>query len=309
MSNTTTRPGRDNVRGSAPAGSVRGEVAKRETDYQSVVVARQYQAKFAEVLPEHIAAPAFVGAAIGALRKDPDLLQAAENSPAALVVAMMHCASLGHVPGGKDYYLTPRWNGKTKRLEIVGMEGYQGVIERMYRSGAVAAVKVREVCVGDKFRFVEGEMSRPVHEVDWFADDDRHSPDAIIGVYAYAELTTGATSRVVVLNRRDIERAKQQSDLGKQDKGPWRDNYRAMVLKTGAHRLEPWVPTSAEYRREQLRAEAAAAEAVPEAPAAGGSVDQAPAGPPPGVDPGTGEVTGDDGVIDGVVVSDTAVNQ
>lgn len=51
------------------------------------------------------------------------------------------------------------------------------------------------------------------------------------------------------------------SDMGKKDKGPWVTDYRAMVWKTAAHRLEAWVPTSAEYRREQLRAAAAASNA------------------------------------------------
>ena len=55
-----------------------------------------------------------------------------------------------------------------------------------------------------------------------------------------------------------LPRPKAQSDLGKQDKGPWVTNERAMWLKTAAHRLEPWVPTSAEYRREVARATAAA---------------------------------------------------
>ena len=35
-----------------------------------------------------------------------------------------------------------------------------------------------------------------------------------------------------------------------------------MWLKSAARRLEPWVPTSAEYRREQLRAVASVAEAT-----------------------------------------------
>jgi recombination protein RecT len=272
--------------------TVRGAVEKAQVAPKSVTVARTYQARFAEVLPDHIDSKAFVGSAVAALRRDDELLKAAENSPDALINTLLVCASLGHVPGSKEFYLTPRWNGKAKHTEIVGMEGYRGVVERMYRSGAVAAVIVREVCANDKFEFVEGIQDAPYHEIDWFGKDGAGRGD-MVGVYAYARLTTGATSRVVVLSKADVEEAKAQSDLGKQDKGPWVTNTRAMWLKSAAHRLEPWVPTSAEYRREVARATAAAGEHAP-APAAG-SVNRQ-----------TGEITGDtDGdVVDGEVVED-----
>lgn len=247
MTDTTTPP-------TTTQQTVRGAAVERRTDPKSVAIAKQYQTQFADVLPDHIEAKGFVGSAIAVLRKDPDLLKAAENSPTSFVNALMHCASLGHVPGDKTYYLTRRWNGKTKREEIVGLEGYRGVIERMYRSGAVASVIVREVCEGDTFSFTEGVDDKPIHHVDWFGADRGE----IVGVYAYAILAGGAVSRVAVLNRKDIEDAKARSDAGKKDVGPWHTDFRAMVWKTAAHRLEPWVPTSAEYRREQLRASVAA---------------------------------------------------
>lgn len=231
--------------------TVRGAVATRKEDPKSVLVAKQYLGQFAEILPDHIEAKQFLGSALATIRKDPELFKAAENSPAAFVNALMECAQLGHAPGSKEFYLTPRWNGKAKKTEIVGMEGYRGVIERMYRSGAVASVKVREVCERDKFEYVEGVHDRPIHDVDWFCEGGRGD---MIGVYAYAELVTGSVSRVVILSKADVEEVRKRSDLGKQDKGPWATDTRAMWWKTAAHRLEPWVPTSAEYRRESLRA-------------------------------------------------------
>jgi len=89
-----------------------------------------------------------------------------------------------------------------------------------------------------------------------------------VGVYAYAELTTGAMSRVVLLGRDDVMAARDDSDSKDSEYSPWnrldggpdRPEFRgrSMWWKTAAKRLEPWVPTSAEYRREQLRATAAA---------------------------------------------------
>lgn len=243
--------------------SVRGAVARTNQDPAPIALARRYSGQISEVLPEHIETKGFLGQAFAALRKNSALMEAATNAPGAFMDALMEAATLGHVPGSKEYYLTARRSKEhSGKPVIVGIEGYRGVIERMYRSGAVGSVVVREVCKGDSFRFIEGEDEVPVHEIDWFGDVDRKDPDNIVGVYAYARLTTGVASRVVVLSKADIEDAKQRSDAGRRDAGPWHTDYRAMAWKTAAHRLEPWVPTSAEYRREQLRAASAAA-AVP----------------------------------------------
>lgn len=236
-------------------------LAKRE-DPPAVATAKKYRDQFSEILPEHVESKGFVGAAVSLLRKDPALAEAANNSPTMFLNALMECARLGHVPGGKEFYFTQRRSkDHDNKSVIVGMEGYRGVIERMYRSGAVTSVVVREVVEGDYFRYREGADATPVHEADWF-NPDRSDPAKIIGGYAYARLSTGAVSRVVVMSRKDFEDTRQRSDAGsdrgKGSSGPWVTDYRAMCWKTLAHRLEPWVPTSAEYRREQARALAAA---------------------------------------------------
>ena len=284
----STKPQNEASTEVVPANTVRGAVQQQQAADKPVAVtaARHYAATFAEVLPAHIDAKAFVGAGIGALKRNEDLLAAANNNPDAFLVALMQAATLGHVPGSKEFYLTVRRvrRGNDFVPEVQGLEGYQGVIERMYRSGAVASVKIREVCKDDRFEFVDGAMDRPLHEVDWFSPLDRNNPENILGAYGYAELTTGAVSRVIVLSKVDLERARDKSDAGSDrgrgSSGPWVTDYRAMVLKTVAHRLEPWVPTSAEYRRVMAEA-AAVTEKLEE--------KNLPA-PPPNVDPATGEV-------------------
>jgi recombination protein RecT len=233
--------------------TVSNAVAKNEGS--ALVVAQSYSERFAAVLPDHIDTKGFLGLAAGALYRDPKLMQAANNSPAAFMNALMRCATLGHQPGTEEFYLTPRKNKANRNLpEIQGIEGYRGIVERMYRSGAVASVIVREVCANDKFQFVEGVHDRPVHEVDWFGT----GRGDMVGVYAYAVLTTGAVSRVVILNKADVMAAKAKSEGSSSDYSPWKTSERSMWWKTAARRLEPWVPTSAEYRREQLRAVAEA---------------------------------------------------
>lgn len=209
-----------------------------------------YGEHFATVLPSHLTQESWLRLALGVMRKSPELRQAAERDPGSLVVALMECARLGHEPGTKSFYLVPI-GGK-----VEGWEGYRGVIDRMFRGGAVTSVKVEIVREGDKFRYDPGTMNRPEHEVDWFGGDRGQ----IIGAYAYAELVGGATSRVVVIDRDYIAKVKKEAKGSGNASSPWQKWDEAMVLKTAAHRLEPWVPTSAEYRNQSVRTEAAAVE-------------------------------------------------
>jgi recombination protein RecT len=252
-------------------------LARREASITSVMWDRKTH--FAAILPEHIDVKSFLGTAAAALYKHHKLMAAAEANPESLITALMRCAALGHQPGTDEFYLTWRniydKEAGRKRPTVQGVEGYRGIVERMYRSGAVKSVIVREVCAKDRFRYVEGRDDKPVHE---FGGQDRHDSTgadffgaggsrdrgAMVGVYAYAVLMTGAVSRVVILTRDDVMAAREASDAKDSDYSPWnrldggKDHPeftgRSMWWKTAARRLEPWVPTSAEYRREQLRA-------------------------------------------------------
>lgn len=200
---------------------------------------------FAAVLPAHVSPEVFTRLAVGALRRDPKLYQAAAKNPSSLLYALLEAARLGLEPGTKEFYLTPRFG---KDPGVLGITGYVGEIELIFRAGAVASVKAEVVYERDRFEF-RPEMERPVHEVDWFADRGK-----VLGAYAYAEMVGGGVSKVVVIGPAEIERAKSASATADKAFSPWTTDYAAMVLKTAVHRLAKWVPTSAEYRREQLRA-------------------------------------------------------
>jgi recombination protein RecT len=269
------------------AQTVSQAVARRDSGPVSLMWSRRTH--FAAVLPASVDVEAFLGTAAGALYasdvpgKKLTLMKCATENPDSLIVALMECAALGHMPGTDEYYLTPRMDHG--RPKVLGIEGYRGVIERMYRSGAVSRVIVREVCAGDPFGYVEGRDRLPVHEVggrgttgaDFFGEHGSRNRGEMVGVYAYAELVTGAISRVVLLTRDDVHAARNSggwkaddtfSPWNRLDGGPDHPEFtgRSMWWKTGAKRLEPWVPTSREYRREQLRASAAAvAQSAPRA--------------------------------------------
>ncbi len=214
----------------------------------------QYVGEFAQVLPSHIKPETFARLAVGALRRDPMLMKAATANPPSLMHALLEAARLGLEPGTAEYYLTPRFG---REPAVLGITGYRGEVELIYRAGAVVTVKAECVHERDEFTYSPGTMERPTHRIDWFSDRG-----AVLGAYAYAEMVGGGVSKVVVIGPKEIERAKSASATADKSHSPWTTDYAAMVLKTAVHRLAKWVPTSAEYRREQLRAVAEVAREV-----------------------------------------------
>lgn len=213
----------------------------------------QLIAKYADdlstLLPSHVHAPVWIRVAQGAVRRDAKLVQAASESPNSLMVALLNAARLGLEPGTEEFYLTPR---KVKgKMEVLGITGYQGIIEMMYRAGAAATVVAECVYEHDGFEYQPGRDDLPRHIIDWDAEDR----GKLRLVYAYARLRSGATSKVIVLNRAEINKIKASSQGASGDYSPWRTNEPAMWLKSAVRQLRKWVPTSAEYR-DQLRYDA-----------------------------------------------------
>ena len=228
--------------------TVTNAVAIRDTGPEAIV--RQHRDDLTLVLPTHMKGETWMRLATGALRRDASLRTAAARNPGSLMNALLECARLGHEPGTESFYLIPFGN------EVQGIEGYRGIVERIYRAGQVKAVKAEVVYANDHFRYHPG-MDRPEHEPDYFADRG-----GIIGAYAYGVFQDGSTSRVVVVNRAYIDKVKKESKGSDRASSPWVKWEEGMVLKTVARRLEPWVPTAVEWRGEP-----AAPLSVPEAPA------------------------------------------
>ena len=118
-------------------------VAKRDNSPAAIV--GQYRADFAAVLPSHVNADTFVRVAQGALRLDRNLAQAATKDPGSLMSALLEAARLGLEPGTDEYYLTPRGN------KVLGIVGWKGEVELIYRAGAVSAVIAEVVHEHDDF--------------------------------------------------------------------------------------------------------------------------------------------------------------
>lgn len=236
--------------------------------HAGMAVLKQYWPQLQHLLPSHVRKQAWYAAVYAALyrgqnpTKDLDLWRAAERNPESLMFALFDAARQGLEPGTEQYYLTPRPNKNAKNgVEVLGIRGYQGEIELMYRAGAVSSVVVEAVRRNDVYRYRLGVDRVPVHEFDPWVRKSERGP--LVGVYAYGVLRDGAVSKVVQLNRDDIDRAKRASpSAGKGGKAFWDDpdDEEAMWIKTGVHRLKKVVPTSAEYRNttETITASAAA---------------------------------------------------
>lgn len=242
----------------------------------------RYRNDFAQVLPKHIEIDQWVRVSLSAMRRDPKLLAAATRDPQSLMTALWAAAQLGLTPGTEEFYLRPLGGG------VQGIVGYQGYIELIYRAGATSSVIAELVHENDHFEFSPSEGAPKHTTPDWF--DDRGK---VKGAYAYGILKDGTTSKVVIIGKREIERARSASPASERG-GPWQTDYPAMVLKTAIRQLRKWLPTSAEYRREQLRA---VAEVAGHAPATVTATqvatiipDDEPMPPPPWVD--------EDGVIE-----------
>jgi recombination protein RecT len=202
----------------------------------------EYRRDFATVLPSHIKADTWVRVAQGVMRRNDKLAAVAQRNPGSFMAALLECARLG-LEIGDTYHLVPFG------AEIVGIADYTGLIELAYRAGAIASIKAEIVHERDHFRYEPGEMDRPEHRPDWFADRGQ-----MIGAYAYAVMKDGATSQVVLRSRTEIEQVQAVSKIGKAGDSPWVRWPDRMWKKTVVRELIKFIPTSTEYRREQLRA-------------------------------------------------------
>jgi recombination protein RecT len=232
--------------------TVSSEVARRDAGPAAVL--GRSGADLAMVMPSHLQGrvDAWIRVTQGLLRRDEKLMEAATNDVGQFMSVLLDAARLGLEPGTEQYYLVPRWNKKKRCTEVTGVRGYQGEIELMYRAGAVSSVIVEVVYTNDSFRYAPGRDERPLHDIDWDAEDRGELRLA----YAYAVMKDGATSKVVVLNKGHIAKARAKSGNADKDSSVWNTDTEAMWLKTAAHRLTKWVPTSAEYMRERMRSQA-----------------------------------------------------
>jgi recombination protein RecT len=274
----------------------------------------RYEADYAKVLPEKFRAETFARLAQGVLRKDGALYRAAELNPRSLLVGMLDCARLGHEPGTDDYYLTPRgvlWDRRQQAWiqkpnttpEVVGIEGYKGIIKRILNHPLVRTVIAEVVYAEDYFEFVVGDDPwprwRPANRGDsgraadsgWF----RRDRGEMLGAFAYATLSRGGASRVAVVGPRELAAARARAA---KESFLWKDHPDTAARKTAIRRASPYLPKLAELQYQQAERDVAAAEIAAER-----GLPELPPSELPGEDEGT-RVEAE--VLEGEVVDDGA---
>lgn len=237
---------------------------RRESIKHVAMIAQTAVRDFERLLPEHISVATFMTSAGAALWKSQDLMDGAIASPESFLIALREAAMLGHVPGTDNYWLTPRKDHG--RWSVVGIEGYQGIVERMYRSGGVLSVHANVVYGNDMFEPYAGPNGRPLHKFGGplGAFSNRDDRGDMIGSYAYAMLPGGVPSEVILLSMEQLMEAKALAATPK----IWNAHPLPMYKKTALRRLEPYVPVSSGYRATAAQAQAFVAAAAPTVPVA-----------------------------------------
>ncbi len=251
------------------------------TEIKPTSLIEKYRGDFSAVLPTHVRPDQWLRLTTGLFRRDRKLAEILQRNPASVLAALLNAARLG-LEVGETYHLVPFKN------EVVGIADYTGLIELMYRAGAVASVKAEVVYASDHFDFHPG-MARPNHRPEWFGERGE-----IIGAYAYAEMKDGATSKVVIRSKAEIDRTRATSRSAASDSSPWNQWYDRMALKTVVRELAKFVPTSAEFVTHQPPTTGRQHQPIEPAtePIIAEVIDQDDA--PGTVDPETGEITDDE---------------
>ena len=215
----------------------------------------------------------FARICVTAFRQSPELQKC---SPASILGAMMTCAQLDlepNTPAGLCY-LIPRWNSKLRSMECQFQTGYRGLLQLMYRSGAIASINAdvvyRQEVEAGLFSFTSGIRPAIEHRIDLLDGSARTgNPADIVAAYACAVLKSGEPV-IRVVPRRDIDKAMNMSGGKSGPSAVWKSHYAEMAIKTAIHRLAKWLPTTRVDEAMEAEAKFIEAEAKPVEPAQAG---------------------------------------
>ncbi|MEV7422826.1 recombinase RecT [Streptomyces sp. NPDC091212] len=195
----------------------------------------------AHALPKHIDEGHFIEAALTSMGK----LRNCHTDT--IYTALMACARFGLAPDGVRAAIVPF--GKT--ATFVPM--YQGLIDVMHRSGKVASIRVDFIREQDVWDYTPTAPSPG----DFFHKPRVELPKDqrgdVILAYAYAWMSGGGRSQVILLNRQDaieIRDLYSKAYAHHESKGTrdsaWHTNFDQQWAKSAIRRLAKLVPTSPE---------------------------------------------------------------
>ncbi len=194
--------------------------------------------EFGRALSNRIDPDYFVRVALTAINKQPLLLQCTQES---LLGCLMDCAQLGLEPDSIRglCYLIP-FNDSKRGMVCTLVVGFQGLLDLAYKHPKVKAIRYNTVRKGDRFDYAEGLQPRLVH-----VPCDDEEPGDLTHAYAICELDNGGQTWVV-MNKRQIMKAKSSSRSANSNYSPWTTHEEAMFAKTAVRQLAKRIPKSRE---------------------------------------------------------------
>ena len=213
----------------APAVSVENQIVQMRGEFARAIggATPQEQQRRAE---------RFARVCVTAFRQNAKLQQCSAGS---ILGAMMTCAQLDlepNTPSGLAYLIP---YGRECQFQV----GYRGLLQLMYRSGAVASfnadVVYRQEIEAGLFTYTSGIHPNIEHRIDLLDGSARTgNPQDIVAAYACAVLKSGEPV-IRLVTRKDIDQARAQ---GGKNSPAWRDHFAAMAIKTAIKRLSQWLP-------------------------------------------------------------------
>jgi len=214
------------------------------------VQAKRYQAVLApdksNGLSSAVTFSRWMSAVVADFEKSDKLRLAAVQAPETVHDCLSVAANYGLLPGSaySQFYLIPRWDGRTKRTTCTFIVGYKGMMELALRHPDVLAVEANLVYEGEPFAWNPG--SNTLHH-EWRLGVDRE-PKNIVACYSRVTLKSGYSS-YWVMDRAQIDAIRKRAQSA--DNGPWVTDYAAMARKTciRAHFSGGSIPKSAQLQQ------------------------------------------------------------
>lgn len=168
--------------------------------------------------------------------RNPEIMEAAIQSPASVIDCLAACANAGLLPGRAfdQFYLIPRNNRKLGCKELTFIIGYKGMCDMAYRHERVHSMEAFVVYEGEEFDF--NPSTGTVKHV-WNPNVDR-SDNKIIAAYSVVRLTTpdgahvDARPLVWAMTIKEILAVRARSNAFQRGGGPWQTDFAKMVRKT-----------------------------------------------------------------------------
>lgn len=202
-------------------------------------IAEQFEAQaqnFRAVLPAHIPLERFQRVVMTALNGNPDLMTADRRS---LFIACTKAAEDGLYPDGREAALVVyRVQG---RPIVQYMPMVAGLRKLTRQSGDVLTLTAGLIYEGDQYEYWVDDQGRHFRHVPSFDGDQ--GDDKIIAAYAVAKLASGETA-MTVMGRAQLEKRRARSRAA--DRGPWRDWYPEMAMKTAIRALAKELPRASD---------------------------------------------------------------